>query len=793
MEKKRLFLKRLHRDVQFLQKLQIMDYSLLIGIHDLKRSNENLRDKTLKACNSGGYLLPDDQQSVLIKAASNLENTQKTREFRQVIKAVRPVPMGQTSTRIPSELVEGQNTECFLFYKNDGGFGPVHDKGHPGEEIYYLGLIDCLTNYGISKKIEHFWKGLWHDRTQISAIPPQEYGERFLRFMEGITIVPEEATCIASGKKVVAAAAEQERGHRALFHWRADPLEGLMADNILMRMYEFTNNTDHLHFLTLLGHKKPTMRVLEIGAGTGGTTATILPALKSDQGERMYGTYVYSDISAGFFVGAKERFRDYHAIEYSVLDITQDPISQGFEEGSFDLIVSSNCLHATPDLAKTLSNVRKLLHPEGRLFLMELSPESSKSVNYVMGPLVGWWLSEDGRENEPYVSVGIWHEKLLQAGFSGVEAYAFDGNMSNSIIARPVQPRCEQLKRVSIIANELDHPVVAEVTKYLQGKGLDLDLFSLGQVLTPGQPAVFLMDLEATFLANITEEQFNSFKRTLFSVQDVPFCWVTGACQIGCKNPDYALVNGMARSIRQETGIDLVTFELEVFDASAWKALSDLLETFPSRVTDGEVDTDFESDELQDKGPKPSLETEDVSGLEGGGLGTGGHSSSRAQLQGTRHPAKPSQVTSYLTLNIGLLELPWVLSRPPTTVWLPATFDFEGAGVVTWVGSGVQHLVVGDRVAFSSTGCFYTSQTMPEIYCTKIHDSLTFEEAATMPCVFGTAMYGLVDLARLEAEQSVLIHSACGGVGQAAIQIAKMIGAEVRTPSTSNDSQKNAH
>ncbi|KAL5592419.1 hypothetical protein FOBRF1_013445 [Fusarium oxysporum] len=212
MEKKRLFLKRLHRDVQLLQKLQIMDYSLLVGIHDLKRSNENLRDKTLKACNPGGYILPDDPHSVLMKTASNLENTQKTREFRQMIKAERPVPMGQTSTRMPSELVEGQNTECFLFYKNDGGFRAVHEKNHPGEEIYYLGLIDCLTNYGISKKIEHFWKGLWHDGTQISALPPQEYGERFLHFMEGITIVPEEAARVASGKKAVAAAAEQERG-----------------------------------------------------------------------------------------------------------------------------------------------------------------------------------------------------------------------------------------------------------------------------------------------------------------------------------------------------------------------------------------------------------------------------------------------------------------------------------------------------------------------------------------------------------------------------------------------------
>ena len=376
----------------------------------------------------------------------------------------------------------------------------------------------------------------------------------------------------------------------------ADPLEVLMADNILMRMYDFTNNADHVQFLSLLCHMKPNMRVLEIGAGTGGTTATILSALKSDQGERMYGTYVYSDISAGFFLGAKERFREYQAIEYSVLDITQDPASQGFEEGSFDLVVSSNCLHATPNLEQTLTNVRKLLRPDGRLFLLELSPESSKSVNYVMGPLVGWWLSEDGREHEPYVSHQVWHEKLLQSGFSGVEAYAFDGNMSNSIIARPVAPPVEKLTKVSIVCGDPTHPKVTEATNFLQETGLDLEFVQLGQPLSPGRPAVFLMDLEEPFLANITEDRFDAFKQSLFSAQDIAFCWVTGACQVDCKDPNYALVNGMARSIRQETGIDFVTLELECFDESAWKGLSRLLATFPSRVMDGESDTDFESE-----------------------------------------------------------------------------------------------------------------------------------------------------------------------------------------------------
>lgn len=380
------------------------------------------------------------------------------------------------------------------------------------------------------------------------------------------------------------------------FSGDADPLEVLMADNILMRMYDFTNNADHVQFLALLGHKKPVMRVLEIGAGTGGTTATILSALKSDQGERMYGTYVYSDISAGFFLGAKERFKDYQAIEYQVLDITADPASQGFELGSFDLIVSSNCLHATPNLVHTLTNVRKLLRPDGRLFLMELSPESSKSVNYVMGPLVGWWLSEDGREYEPYVSAQVWHERLLQSGFSGVEAYAFDGNMSNSIIARPAVPPPPKLRHVSVVASSPDHPKVAEAAQYLRDTGLELEFFPLAAALPASRPAVFVMDLEGPFLANVTEEQFDAFKKSLFSVQDVGFLWVTSACQVDCRDPNYALVNGMSRSIRQETGIDFVTLELEDFDRAAWQGVADLLATFPSRFSDVERETDFESE-----------------------------------------------------------------------------------------------------------------------------------------------------------------------------------------------------
>ena len=101
-------------------------------------------------------------------------------------------------------------------------------------------------------------------------------------------------------------------------------------------------NTEYSEFLDLVAHYKPNLKILEIGAGTGGTTSTVLPRLKSAYGERMYLSYTYTDISSGFFISARERFNDYPAVEYAILDISKDPIEQGFEAESFDLIIACN-------------------------------------------------------------------------------------------------------------------------------------------------------------------------------------------------------------------------------------------------------------------------------------------------------------------------------------------------------------------------------------------------------------------------------------------------------------------
>ena len=144
-EKKRVFIDQVVRDVRLLQRLKIMDYSLLVGIHDLQKGNEeNLRDKTLQVFQPGVQTTEEPQPNSLTRTPSKLENARKARELRNIIKREKPVPMEQSSNKMPEEMQEERRN--LLFYSDDGGFGATHEDGRPGGEIYYLGVIDCLTH-----------------------------------------------------------------------------------------------------------------------------------------------------------------------------------------------------------------------------------------------------------------------------------------------------------------------------------------------------------------------------------------------------------------------------------------------------------------------------------------------------------------------------------------------------------------------------------------------------------------------------------------------------------------------
>ncbi len=154
------------------------------------------------------------------------------------------------------------------------------------------------------------------------------------------------------------------------------------------------------------------LRILEIGAGTGGTTAFVIDVVPS--GAR----YVFSDLSPLFLERARERFGHHDQIEYQLLDIEKDPLAQGFESGSFDVIIASNVLHATADLQRTLAHVRQLAAPAALLLLLE-GTAPLYWVDLTFGMTEGWWRFSDRqlRPDHPLIGADEWVRQLTLAGF----------------------------------------------------------------------------------------------------------------------------------------------------------------------------------------------------------------------------------------------------------------------------------------------------------------------------------------------------------------------------------------
>lgn len=123
-------------------------------------------------------------------------------------------------------------------------------------------------------------------------------------------------------------------------------------------------------------------------------------------------------------------------------------------------------------------------------------------------------------------------------------------------------------------------------------------------------------------------------------------------------------------------------------------------------------------------------------------------------------------------------------NRFPTPKEPPKTIGTDGAGVVEEVGEGVQSVAPGAEVVFSgigigSEGSYAEYALLAEVQAVPKPPSLSFVEAAAMGLVFPTAYYGLVDRAHVAAGETVLVQGAAGGVGSAALQIAKALGARV--------------
>ncbi|KAF4636598.1 hypothetical protein G7Y89_g1488 [Cudoniella acicularis] len=642
-------------------------------------------------------------------------------------------------------------------------------------------------------------KALFNDRKSL---------ELFLNRMESGS--PEGRLYVVVGRQLI-----------DILEGRADPLELLFGGDLAQDFYQgdsFLVGYENLtRYMDLLAHKDSNMRILEIGAGTGGASRQVLGAIGSAGTEHhprapRFEIYDYTDISSKFLESAREEFK-HHAdrMRFRALDISKAPSAQGFDEGSFDLILASNVLHATEDIIQTLKHVRWLLRPGGKLVMLEVSKVDSWRIGFPFGLLPGWWLGKEPyRRWGPALSTIEWHQALIAAGFAGLDVCVHDHD-------------CEDYQTQTLLVSEaMEGPVVldglssakqfttdvvfiiekcstfqqalaremcehfpdsarCQLTTPEDGKGLNL----------ASKLCVFLLELDGPILHKMSPEIFDIVKKAAQQADTI--LWL-GTGDDSARDPKTELVTGFGHTLVSERQ-DLIFVSMMLGDLQnftdicrlAWQVISERHQC-PAQ--------DAETDYLHRNGVLfiPRL-------VEANQLNNEVFRQTVGQL-----PAKHAlgdNTERALTLTIGspgildslcfddisdigecarneleiTVKATGVCYRDVLTALGQVPSDYLGlecSGIVSNVGASVRDLRPGDRVLCCARGAYRNRVRCDAALAIKIPVHMTFAQAAASPVSFLTAYYALYGVGQIQDARSVLVHSGAEGTGQVAIQLAKL-------------------
>ena len=364
-------------------------------------------------------------------------------------------------------------------------------------------------------------------------------------------------------------------------------LEHMTKDGLLNRFYEVglglrEFSTFLARTVKQLVHRHPRMKILEIGAGTGGATKLIMSEIC-----RSFDSYTFTDISTSFFETAQEVF---HALGdkmiFKPLDCEKDVLAQGYEEHSYDLVVASLVLHATTNLRRTLTNARRLLKPGGYLVMQEVTNNHLTRTGFLMSATPGWWLGkDDGRKLSPCVSELEWHKLLLECGFSGVDTatpqldplpftlsimatQAVDDrfmSLREPLSAPAIQAAGEELDLVLIGGQKLGtSQLISQIVRLIQPFGVKHSVFTtLGDMVaaktSPSSAILCLAELDEPVFRDLSEQTLKGMQR-LFETHGT-LLWITQGCRL--EEPYMNMSVGLIRTVLLENP-DLATQVLDL-------------------------------------------------------------------------------------------------------------------------------------------------------------------------------------------------------------------------------------
>jgi acyl transferase domain-containing protein/NADPH:quinone reductase-like Zn-dependent oxidoreductase/acyl carrier protein len=543
------------------------------------------------------------------------------------------------------------------------------------------------------------------------------------------------------------------------------------------------------------------LRILELGAGTGGTTAHLLPHLDPHST-----TYVFTDLSSLFLSQAKTRFQAYDFVEYQILDLERSPITQGFSPHSFDLIIAANVLHATPDLQQTLTHIHPLLAPGGELLLVE-GTRPARWLDLIFGLTEGWWCFQDRdrRPNYPLISVAQWQQLLTESGFVSQEILPTvdrpDALTQQAVIIAQATPNVEHWL---ILGNEFE--CSAALVKALQHQRQRITLISkidsIQHLLDqPDQlhPITQIIDLRSLENSKtVTDLTLDSISQTLVEsslelVQTLihldgvkrPKLWLLTQGAIA-SNPDSLSLAGLAQSplagFAKVITLEHPELASKHIDLDAYVPLESQIPQLLAELfaTSPEDQVALHSHQRRvarlqphDRADSRSIPPQPYT-LTMPNRGT----LEDLQWQSTARRSPTAQEVEIQVQASGLNFID-VLDALKLLPFERDWFGVECAGIIVDVGEAVTQFQVGDGVVALAPGSLSQFVTIDARLVAAKPQSLSFAAAATIPANFLTAEYALHQVAKVQAGDRVLIHAAAGGTGMAAVKLVQQAGAEV--------------
>lgn len=598
------------------------------------------------------------------------------------------------------------------------------------------------------------------------------------------------------------------------------------------------------------------VRILEIGAGTGSMTSYVLPKLPANWTE-----YVFTDVSPVFATAAEQKFRNYPFVEYKVLDIETDPISQGFDAHSFDLILASDVLHATGDLRHCLQNVKQLLASEGLLVLLELT-NAPYWVDLVFGLLKGWWLFTDLdiRPSHPLLCSQQWEDVLAEVGFAEVAGLSDTDEAVESLhtvilaqgphvdrvpqsqLTVPLKPEQQGSwlifadssgtgqQLAELLKQQKETPILISPGKTYQSLDANhfqirpeypSDLQQLLEVVSASYPicrgVVHLWSLDTTLnedttLTSIESAQTLGCLSVLHLVQALAqanlessprLVLVTCGTKVVSPMQSFSVAQSPVWGLGRVINNELPHLRCTKVDMSSASSLEEIQSLFEELYSEDKEDEIVLRGEARYVNRWARVSPEDIGISQNQPLNPqnlpfrweistpGALESLTLRATSRLKPGQGEVEIQVCATGLNFLDVTKAMNS-----LADANLDgnvpgqglgWECAGIITDIGDGVEGFEIGDRVIAFAPHSFGSHTTTDARFVAHKPQTLSFEEAATIPLAFLTAYYALHDLGRLnegdvcgdDGVVRVLIHAATGGVGLAAVQIAQAVGAEI--------------